>query len=308
MPRKARQKSPESIYHIMCRSISELLLFRDTSDKDYYLDLIKRYLEQYKCCLYAYCLMDNHLHLQLDPKGFDVSKFMHSLNTAYVRYYNKKYCRHGHVFQERFESRILGSEAYNVKVSAYIHNNPHDIANYLGKEEEYPYSSYGIYLGLRKDLRKLIDKSFIMSLFNVADKKMFPKRYCEYVSHLRDAGSLSELKEKLQGSVEYEYVSGRTIILREKSPSKVISFISEKALVKESTSLAVKSKHSLSKYRSFTAYVLRVLCGLGYKDICMLMNNITISACARMCNRGYRLLSEDSQYSSLFDRIAVCEF
>ena len=114
MPRKAREKSPESVYHIMCRSESEFLLFRDDEDKDYYLDLIKRYTDKYKCSLYAYCLMDNHLHLHLDPKGFDVSKFMHSLNTAYVRYYNKKYQRHGHVFQERFQSKILLTDEYNL--------------------------------------------------------------------------------------------------------------------------------------------------------------------------------------------------
>jgi len=114
MPRKAREKSPESVYHIMCRSESQFWLFRDDEDKDYYLDLLKRYTDKYKSILYAYCLMDNHLHLHLDPKGFDVSKFMHSLNTAYVRYYNKKYQRHGHVFQERFQSKILLTDEYNL--------------------------------------------------------------------------------------------------------------------------------------------------------------------------------------------------
>ena len=42
MPRKAREKSPESVYHIMCRSESEFLLFRDDEDKDYYLGLLKK--------------------------------------------------------------------------------------------------------------------------------------------------------------------------------------------------------------------------------------------------------------------------
>jgi REP element-mobilizing transposase RayT len=84
MPRKAREKYPGAIFHIMCRSISELMLFRDNEDKNYYLRLLKRYKEKYKCSIYAYCIMNNHLHLHLDPKGFDVSKFMHSTNTAYV--------------------------------------------------------------------------------------------------------------------------------------------------------------------------------------------------------------------------------
>ncbi len=62
--------------------------------------------------------MDSHLHLHLDPRGYDISKFMHCVNTAYVRYYNKKYKGHGHVFQSRFESRILDTDEYNLTVSS----------------------------------------------------------------------------------------------------------------------------------------------------------------------------------------------
>src|SRR5690606_5705141 len=93
------------------------------------------------------------------------------LNTAYVRYYNRKYNRHGHVFQGRFESRILDTDEYNLAVSAYIHNNPHDISGFSGREEHYEFSSYGIYLGIRKDTYELIDKSFIMGLFNITGDK-----------------------------------------------------------------------------------------------------------------------------------------
>ena len=185
MPRKARQKHELAIYHIMSRSSSEVLLFRENEDKDYYLTLLKRYADKYKASVYAYCLMDNHVHIHLDPKGYDVSKFMHSLNTAYVRYYNSKYNRHGHLFQERFQSRILDSDRYNLAVSAYVHNNPKDIPDYSGREEDYPYSSYGIYLGKRKDTYNIIDKSFIMELFHAKDE-----------SFVRSIMSLSKIKGK----------------------------------------------------------------------------------------------------------------
>ena len=177
MPRKSREKHNRAIYHIMCRSISEILLFRDNDDKFYYLSLLKKNTDKYKCSIYAYCLMDNHLHLHLDPKGYDISKFMHSINTAYVLYYNKKYKRHGHVLQERFQSRILDSDRYNLAVSAYIHNNPKNIEVYTGREEEYKYSSYGIYLGLRKDEHKLVDINFIKSLTGISNKRKFTEIY-----------------------------------------------------------------------------------------------------------------------------------
>lgn len=304
MPRKAREKHPEAVFHIMCRSVSEFLLFRDDNDKDYYLGLLKRYSGKYKCSIYAYCLMDNHLHIHLDPNGFDISKFMQCTNTAYVRYYNKKYKRHGPVFQGRFESKILNTDEYNLTVSAYIHNNPQDIEGFSGKEENYKYSSYGIYLGIKKDIYKLIDKSFVKGLFNIGDEDKFAEKYFAFVSHQRDIGSFKELKKKLSSYVENEYVSGRRVILRDLCPSKAISFISSRLMVSEKAGIAAKSNRKLSDFRAFCAYVLRVLCGLGYKEICSNMYNTTISNCSRLCSRGYALLtSENPIYSSLFDEL-----
>ncbi|MCR4436315.1 MAG: transposase [Clostridiales bacterium] len=307
MPRKAREKHPEAIFHIMCRSVSEFMLFRDDDDKDYYIGLLKRYKEKYQCHIYAYCLMDSHLHLHLDPNGFDVSKFMHSINTAYVRYYNKKYNRHGHVFQDRFESRILDTDEYNLAVSAYIHNNAHDIEGYAGKEENYKYSSYGIYLGQRKDFQNLVDTSFIMGLFNKDNSKKFAEKYFAFVSHQRDIGSLKEMKKRLEKAAEYEYISGKKIILRDIQPSKVISYISGKLMTAEKDSRAAGYRRKVYEFRAFTAYALRVLCGLSYKDISSSIYNITISGCSRLCDKGYELISrENSIYKGIFDELADC--
>ncbi len=146
MPRVARVKAPEYIYHVMCRSINEVLLFRNEDDKNYYHDLIKKYKENYSCKLYAYCLMDTHLHLHIDPQGFDLSKLMHGINVSYVIYYNRKYKRHRHLFQGRYESRVLSSDSYNLAVSAYIHNNPKDVEEYRDNVNKYTFSSIAVYI------------------------------------------------------------------------------------------------------------------------------------------------------------------
>ena len=308
MPRKAREKDSQAIYHIMCRSLSELLLFRDDEDKDYYLALLKRYIDKFKCSIYAFCLMDTHLHIHFDPKGYDISKFMHCLNTAYVRYYNKKYERHGHLFQGRFESKILDTDRYNLAVSAYIHNNPKDIDGYEGREEHYTYSSYGIYLGIRKDTHGLIDKGFIRSLFNSKNRNKFIEEYYYFVSSQRDIDSFKEIKEYLSSDAENEYISGREIILREVPPSKVISYISEKLMIPEKIGIITKGSRHLHNYRAFSAYVLRVLCGLGYKEICSNIYNITISGCHRLCNKGYELCKDETlPYRNVFDQLVSCE-
>jgi hypothetical protein len=54
MPRVARKKSPDSIYHIMSKSISEINLFKDDDDKKKYLELLKRYQDIFYFKIYAY--------------------------------------------------------------------------------------------------------------------------------------------------------------------------------------------------------------------------------------------------------------
>lgn len=300
MPRRAREKSPESMYHVMCRSISEILLFRDEDDKEYYLNLLERYKEKYMCSIYAYCLLDNHVHLHFDPKGADISKFMHSTNTAYVRYYNKKYNRHGHVFQERFHSKIITSDAYSMAVSAYIHNNPSDIDEYKEKEEIYKYSSYGIYLGIRKDNKKIIDKSFIMSLFG-ENARNFIKRYAEFVTHHREIGCLKKSIEEISLKKKNKYMSERKILLRNHVPSKVLDFIFAKVIVEKTKKQSLKK--SQKEFREFSAYILRMMCGLKYKEICGHLYNISLSGCSKMCDRGYELTINKEKYKNLFKEL-----
>lgn len=277
MPRKARQKTCESIYHVMCRSVYEFLLFREDEDKDYYMNLLKRYMDKYHCKIYAYCLMDNHLHLHLDPYGFDISKFMHCLNAAYAWYYNKKYKRYGPVFQERFESRILDTDSYNLKVSAYIHNNPKDIESFNGREQLYKYSSYGIYLGIRKDSLELVDLSFMKGLFHAVGEQAFIPYYKEFVTQQRDLG-YSDVKKELACALENEYRQGRRIFFRDQSPVKIISYLSDKLLMQGEKSFLLKCKKRMMDFRALCAYSLRVLCGLGYREICENLYNITIYA------------------------------
>lgn len=304
MPRKARQKNIEAIYHIMCRGISEILLFKDTMDKNCYLRLLKNCADKYKCSVYAYCLMNTHLHIHLDPKGYDISKFMHSINTSYVLYYNKKYRRHGHVFQERFKSKILNSDRYNLAVSAYIHNNPKDIVGYKNREQEYEYSSFGIYLGVRKDKEKIIDKSFIQGLMGSSNKNSFVRKYYKFVLKQKEVDGFDKFVEENIESTDNEYISGRKIVLRETAPEKVIAYISAKLGLKERNILLSLQSKELSENRAFTAYVLRVLCGLGYRQICETICNITISGCSRLCKKGYDLSNQiNVVYHKIFNEL-----
>lgn len=307
MPRRAREKHSEAIYHIICRSVSEIMLFRDDSDREFYLSRLKRTADKYKCSIYSYCLLDSHLHIQLDPKGYDVSKFMHSVNTSYVIYYNRRYKRHGHVFQGRFQSKILNSDRYNLVVSAYIHMNPKDIKGMAGREEYYKYSSYGIYLGLRKDERNILDTSFIKGLVCTEpvtkESQRFADRYREFVRKEESYGTLNELKKNNKNEKEECKIKRKTIN-REISPSRVMFYISSRLKMREKDVLSMGRDKKGKEVRAFAAYVLRALCGLGYRQICELLFGISESGCSMICEKGYELTTSGGQiYRRMFDEM-----
>lgn len=300
MPRVARKKSSESIYHIMSRSISEVNLFGSDDDKLYYMSLLKRYCEKYHASIYAYIIMDNHVHLFLNPRGVDISTFMHCLNSAYAAYFNRQYNRHGHLFQGRFASRIVTDDVYSLTLSAYIHNNAKDIPGYNGREEEYAYSSYGIYTGFRKDTDGLVETSFILNQMS-GDRARARDKYKTFVETMRDTGIMKEVDtEIVRAYMQNEYRSEKRYITREKTPDAVMKklcWLLGEARVQD---LRAKYQRDKSSLRAFAVYVMRVLCGCTYRKICEVIGNLSLSGVVRLAGDGYRLYKEEERYREVF--------
>jgi Transposase and inactivated derivatives len=68
--------------------------------------------------------MANHFHLLLDARIEDVSRGMRSLKGEYAREFNERYGRVGHLFQGRYEIRVLNDESHLEAATHYIGNNP----------------------------------------------------------------------------------------------------------------------------------------------------------------------------------------
>jgi Transposase and inactivated derivatives len=161
MPRCARVKGSNYTYHIISRSISEVNLFRDDEDKNKYIELLKKYKVIFNFSIYAYCIMDTHVHLLIYSNGADISKIMHGINQSYSQYYNRKYSRHGHLFQERFKSIVVDNSRYLFVLSLYIHKNPKSLKN-LKSISDYEFSSLSVYLGLKSDRHNLVNSKTVL--------------------------------------------------------------------------------------------------------------------------------------------------
>lgn len=124
MPREARQKSNSGIYHIILRGINKQTIFEDAEDKKRFLETLKKYKDISKYEIYSYCLMDNHIHLLLKESEEPISTAIKRISSSYVYWYNMKYERCGHLFQERFKSENVENRTYFFTVLRYIHQNP----------------------------------------------------------------------------------------------------------------------------------------------------------------------------------------
>lgn len=113
------------------------------SEKDFlrYLSLIEKYAERYSLQCFAYCLMNNHAHMLLRVPSIQIlSKTMHSIQVAYAMYFNRKYERRGHLFQDRFSSWVIKDEHHLLLAKEYIENNPVK-AGMIFQKEDYVWSS-----------------------------------------------------------------------------------------------------------------------------------------------------------------------
>lgn len=145
MPRQARKKSESGIYHIMLRGINRQQIFEDEEDYVRFLETLQKYKTQCEYELYAYCLMGNHIHLLMKEGKEDLTQIFKRLAGSYVYWYNWKYHRCGHLFQDRFKSEPVETDEYFLAVLRYIHQNPVK-AMLCHSAEEYSYSSMREYL------------------------------------------------------------------------------------------------------------------------------------------------------------------
>ena len=162
MPRQSRQKSESGIYHIMLRGINQQIIFEDEEDYLRFIETVQTYKTVSGYKLFAYCLMSNHVHLLLKVEKEDLDVIMKRIAGSYVYWYNWKYHRKGHLFQDRFKSEPVEDDEYFLTVLRYIHQNP--IKAGIAKElDQYNFSSYKHYLS-KKDF--IIDNHFVFSILN----------------------------------------------------------------------------------------------------------------------------------------------
>lgn len=150
MPRAARIVIPDLAHHVIQRGNRQQPIFFSDEDRQAYLDLLSIYCRKTGTRCFAWCLMDNHVHLVLVPATSDgLRATMAAVHTAYSQRINAAQATSGHLFQGRFLSYPM-DDAHLMVAVRYIENNPVK-AGLVGDAEDWKWSSAQAHINGRSD-------------------------------------------------------------------------------------------------------------------------------------------------------------
>ena len=166
MPRQSRIDAPGALHHIILRGIERKAIFEDDGDYQNFLKRLGKILIETSTSCYAWALMTNHVHLLLRTGMVPISTVMRRLLTGYAQQFNRRYRRHGHLFQNRYKSFLCEEDPYLLELVRYIHLNPlrAGIVKDLKDLSKYWKSGHSVLMGKRKNEWQDID--YILALFD----------------------------------------------------------------------------------------------------------------------------------------------
>ena len=141
MGRPLRIEFPGAIYHITSRGDRQEPIFKDDVDREMLLDVVDRAMGRLDAEAFAFCLMGNHYHFVVHTRQANLSRLMRHINGEYTRAFNRRHGVTGHLFQGRFNSVLVDSDAYLIEVCRYVELNPVR-AGLVRLVEHWPWSSF----------------------------------------------------------------------------------------------------------------------------------------------------------------------
>ena len=144
MPRPPRIQLAGGIYHITSRGNRRQPIYVDDDDRRWFSMLRHQVIQRCGWRLHGYCLMTNHFHLLVETPEPNLSSGMQRLKSGYAAYFNERYSLVGHLFEQRFGSRLIETEEHHQDALRYIALNPVK-AGLCAHPAEWPWSSfYGV--------------------------------------------------------------------------------------------------------------------------------------------------------------------
>ena len=151
-PRRAAQGG--LVYHTLNRANARLTIFENQGDFTAFERILAEAVSRYAMRLLAYCLMPNHFHLLLWPRGDrDLSQFMQWLTLTHTQRWHAHHhtAGSGHLYQGRFKSFPVQSDDHFLTVCRYVERNAVR-AKLVKSAQDWPWCSPGKRAGRQSPL------------------------------------------------------------------------------------------------------------------------------------------------------------
>ncbi|MCK4545619.1 transposase [candidate division WOR-3 bacterium] len=186
MARSLRIDFPGAVHHIYFRGNRKEDIFIDDRDRLKFLEFLMKAKDKNDNIIYAYCLMNNHVHLLIESGNTHIGKFMQELLTNYVQFFNWRWSRVGHLLQGRYKNILVDMDRYLMALLKYIHLNPVR-AGFCALPEDYIWSSHLEYLGLKE---AIIDMTIFSDKF---------KTILDYKNFINETTDINIIEKRYEG-------------------------------------------------------------------------------------------------------------
>ena len=320
MARPLRVEYPGAVYHVTSRGNEKKSIFRDSFDREAFLEILIQSQNIFSIRLYAYVLMDNYFHLLLETPLGNLGEFMRRFNITYTSYFNRTHNRVGHLYQGRYKSILVDKESYLSEISRYIHLNPVRIKGLKIKTPEerwnylvnYPWSSLRGYLS-KKNKKPFVEYSLVLADFGGdtdTGRRAYQKRIKEDLSGELDIRRkvigqsilggdqfIKWLKENFYPKKRDRECPGLTELRRYKAKEEIIEiFLKETGNTLEEVK---KKKHSLRPVLMDLLYRVGGLTGIEIGNIF----NVGYSTVSQTRKRLALRIEKDKNLKKIIDRI-----
>ena len=278
MARPLRIEYPGAYYHVTSRGNERKAIFRGDADREKFLELLGRAVEEFYLRVHGYVLMSNHYHLLIETPKSGLNRALRYLNGVYTQTFNRRHRRVGHLFQGRYKAILVDKDSYLLELSRYIHLNPWR----LKKSEDpfkYRWSSLNAYVGAVAIPRWLTGAE-VLSEFGSRGKR----GYREFIVDGMTTGIKTPWEEVrgqvVMGSEQFvEKVADRHVRDRgakwgEESRVGEIVGVKVGAVIREvERYYGIKSEelrsrgHGYTEPRYVASYLLRRYCLMGLREI-----------------------------------------
>jgi putative transposase len=188
MARKERIHIPGAVYHVIIRGNDRRDIFGDDKDRFRFYGILDHSFQRFPFKIHAFCLMTNHVHLEIQVGDAPLPKIMQNVAQRYTQWFNWRYHKTGHVFQGRYKAIMVDADEYLLELAAYIHLNPVR-ARLTDRPEKYKWSSHRAFLG--REILPWLETGFILSQFS-SNLKNARSLFSDFVTGGLDQGRRKE--------------------------------------------------------------------------------------------------------------------